>query len=378
MPSASSTDRFVHCAGSQPLIEEVRKFEEARKQEAKESKVAAEGTIIHQALEDDSFDELDMAQKEIAEAIAKMRVAAEEKWKLDNDLLREGLKFEEIREERFWIRDAEFNLLASAKPDYCVICRERDQALIINYKTGYKRSVSANVNWQCRLEALATWFEFPDLKRIRCVIAQHRFGSFETLVDYGLEDLQKAMSGFNIAVWQSRQPDAPRVPGRWCFYCPARGYCIEAACYATLTSSKLNEDMVAVAPLDVAANVWRRRSLTKSIMEAIDDRLKASSDNELLDVGIKKLPGVSVNKVNDIIGLYTLLAGAGLCDSKEFMGLFNGARMRGKLMDLVGERLGEMEKLPSMKAIGEHFDKMTARFTESTKGEPRLKDIKPS
>jgi hypothetical protein len=209
LPSASGAHRFVHCAISHTLESAIPKKETS-------NPLAAEGTLIHAALEREDGSELDMDQARIAEKLSEIDKERYQQWRHDFPINESGI---ELREERLFTYGPDNQPDGSAKADKVYIIG--DHALTIDYKSGYKQVEEASRNWQGRLQALAVAANNAEVTHVRVVFAQFRLMRFYTECDYSLEDLKYALAEWRQAVWRSKQPDAAANPGPWCSTCRA-------------------------------------------------------------------------------------------------------------------------------------------------------------
>jgi len=275
LPSASGMDRLANCPGSRALEACIKS---APAQSDAEKKVKVDGTKIHFALEKADFDALEMNQREIAEAINVLEHDQVDAWKKDRGIpLREHVEI--IRETRFWMIDEKINNVLSAKPDVVYVSRKFKAALIINYKTGFKPHTAAKLSYQCRTEAVCVAGEL-ELQSVRVAVAQHRFKSCVTAAQYSASDLKFADLELRMIDWRSKQQDAPTCAGVWCDWCKAKGICKTAAVFALLPSTATTPALPDITN-DDAAFIERRRTLSKKIFDAVNDRMKNLPEDEL-------------------------------------------------------------------------------------------------
>lgn len=305
LPSASSAERFVRCPGSVALIRQV-----IPKAPQISDGTADEGTLIHHALETDSYDKLTPEQADIADGIKQQRDALVESFKFRNP------NITELREERMWLMSAGEKIF-SAKPD--IVLLSSGSALVCNYKTGYKSATPAHLSWQSRAEALAVWQEFRaamNLKEIIVAVAQFRFKGQMSVSKYTETDLNYAIGQLQAALWAAAQPDAQRVPGYWCDFCPANLYCPERKAWCLLPSVLADQGPLSLADLSL---IERRRLHIEKLLKGVTNELRAFSDTELAAVGLVLKENSPRREIASVPKLAEILEKNSLCDKELLM-----------------------------------------------------------
>lgn len=361
-PSASSMDRLAHCPGSANAQAAYSEPEA----DSDTADVATEGDEIHAALATGDFSDLEDDAEEIAQRQESMRKRILAKWQAS--LPDPDAPFTEYREQRFWIKSGE-KLIASAQVDYAAVSGA--DALVIDYKTGFKAVTHSSGNYQIRTQAVALWRSLPGIKRVRGAVAAFRFVEQETVVDYKLRDLISAEKEIKFFVWRSTKLDAERVPGPWCDYCKAKADCREAASKALLPvpmTSRLpsveEQDLaVAVSQMSLVdlAYMHARRSLAEKVFTAIANRLRNTPREDLATVGLKITPGKARISRTNISGAFKALKDAGLVDasSGEFQACCDF--VVGRISELVVPRLIE-RGAPSKKAALAQLNDLLSPF----------------
>lgn len=317
LPSASSLYRVYHCPGSVAAERATPAVPESERPEA------AEGTAIHEALEEGDFSELGPDAANVARAIDAMVTTAIDQWWRD---LATQLPPKLRREERLWLPDNNGNPIGSAKLDIFAI--SGSDAIGVDYKTGYLPVPPASVNIQLRVQAIALWRNYPQLKRITMATAQYRFTGLWSDVPYTLDDLTRAEQELFFALWRAEQPDAPRTAGQWCRYCLAKANCPEAAAMSmlplvipkaeALTKESLQSAVLGL-PIETLVDIHTKKSLIEGVLGAVSNRLRQFSNEELEKVGYKKVPREGNRTVASIKALLTSLAGAFEMDEKAIL-----------------------------------------------------------
>lgn len=371
LPSASGIPRLVHCAGSRQA-EVLFPGEE-------QTEVATSGTAIHAALETGLDENLAVSEKDVAENMRKIEEQAILAWK--QSIGADGVPSIH-REQRLWIRDRKtLKLIASAKPD--VVAVDGVHALALDFKSGFLDTESADANWQLKTQALAVWHEYPEVTHVRVGIIQHRFGSKYDPCDYTLEDLKQAEAELKFYLHLAAQAGAPRVPGKHCRYCRARGACPEANAMALIpnisvpvTDKKQVFDRVSLLNVNQLAAIRERKTLIEAILDAVDSRMKQLPAEELATVGLELKPNSPMRTLPDIQKVYELLKRENLLeDDAEFRTLCKVSI--GAIEELTIPRIQKKLGGGSVKDADAELVKLLAPIVVPSPKSPSLKPIKP-
>ncbi len=131
-----------------------------------------------------------------------------------------------IKEIRLWYT-RNGSILFSGKPDYIAI--DGSRALVIDYKTGYLETISADKNLQLRSIAVLVKKNFPDVKEINVSIIQPNLEPGYTIAKYKDVDLDVAEKQIIKIIDAAMVEDADANPGeKQCRYCKAKPVCKEA------------------------------------------------------------------------------------------------------------------------------------------------------
>lgn len=102
-------------------------------------------------------------------------------------------------------------------------------AHLLDYKNGWV-TVDHKDNDQTKIYAVGILHEHPDAEGVRVTICQpnaiHEEGGIRT-VEYTRDELKLYEIQLKAACRATRSPDAPRVAGDWCMWCPAKLRCKE-------------------------------------------------------------------------------------------------------------------------------------------------------
>lgn len=289
LPSASD-EAFWCCAGKQNLMAATGyPFYE-------EDDDAKRGTKIHKAFETGNVLDLDEEETETYQQGLKFLEMLLAAWG-------EGKSWvivEGPREERFWIHDDDtMEPLASAKLDRHYFSGPHDAA-VIDFKSGFVPNLTPSPrSTQLRVQLVALTEEHPAIQRIRVAFCKAKLkAGASDWCDYGPQDIAYARQWVRFHIWASRQPDAPRTPGKHCGYCPCKADCPEAGAYSMLpsviarrafpaTEEEVIASVNALAPADLV-KIWGASTVIGKILEAAKNRLKTMSDEQLDGLGLKR------------------------------------------------------------------------------------------
>lgn len=383
LPSASGAHRFVNCAASHRL-------QSLAPPEESTDPLAAEGTIIHEALETEDGTELTLNQSEIVKKLEEIDRLGYQQWREDFPIKDKGTA---IREERFFIYGPNGEKTGSSKPDRVYIIG--DHALADDFKSGYKQVEDASRSWQGRAQAISIWQNNPELTHVRISFSQFRLRKFYTSCDYGLSDLEYALQEWNLAGWRSKQPDATTNPGWWCTGCRARGFCKAHASMSLLPSAMVqNGKIVDKADAILAAMslsvedlkaIYDRRTIIEDVLEAVKRRMKALPDETLKELGYRKMAGAKFISKVDINALFQLLWDDGLWNDIPEEKRLNHAStefgkvttaLSGKLKDLVLPKWIAKGRFQTTKAAEAHLTSILEKVSVYDQKEITLRKVK--
>lgn len=228
------------------------------------------------------------------------------------------------------------NGLWSGKPDLILELDPGKTCLVVDYKTGKTEVTNARNNNQLQALAVLAWNQYGYTQVRTAIISPHNQEKC-SVADYGIEALKKAESWIDFIVKSAMADDAPLHTGdKQCRYCPAKAICPELAKYAMEPVRKAalettgNENLPDKATASRAAQslslervgeLWRARKAYEWFFDALDERVKGLSDAELEVIGLKRVPGRVIRKVNDLNGLYRLLKDKAGMTSIDFVKL---------------------------------------------------------
>lgn len=374
LPSASKMGRIAHCAGCLQLESEVGEKNLIIEFSPEVTEVSTRGDRIHAALKDGTESSMtDEEEKEIAERLAKRRDGEVESWHAH--VGKDPRESRVIKEERLWIKDRQSGVnICSAQLDLGYINGE--EGLVIDYKSGYKSPGPTTSNYQIRTQAIALRQNFPQVKRVRGIILSNTYQRSADIVDYSEPELNASERELLVLIWRSAKPDAERIPGSWCDYCPAKAHCLEAGAFTMLPISYVdrhNPDFIRLKKKDVGAVVAKleleqlaylkqRAALIRNILNAVESRLKSLPNHELNSVGLSMTKGGSQREISNLIGMYNALNKKGWLTKEEFFALceMSITKLSEKILPKVQKDLG----LKTQKEAQEEIDKAIEPFIE--------------
>lgn len=205
LPSASSMWRTANCSGWLALSRDIPR---------KDTKDSLAGTAGHAALSGEDI-ELD----------SKMELTVEMCREIEARIVAQ-LGFETAtceREKRFWYNRDGVKFSGQADVAYG---KEDRTGLIIDFKTLHGKQQEAKENLQLRALVVLLAENWTLETVTAAIVAPWLPGQF-SLVEYGPEEITTARTEIVSAVKASLAPDAPRVCGAWCKWCPAKAICPE-------------------------------------------------------------------------------------------------------------------------------------------------------
>lgn len=212
LPSASSMWRTVNCSGWLALSRDLPR---------KDTPDSLAGTAGHAALAGEDI-ELD----------SKMEMTVEMCREIEARIVAQ-LGFEKVtpsREERLWFNRDGVRFSGQMDVGYKYPRRgdeDPHSGLVIDFKTLHGRQQPAAENLQLRT-LVVLMAENWGCEFVTAAIVAPWIKNQFSLVEYGPEEIATARTEVVAAVKATLAPDAPRTPGDWCKWCPAKAICPEA------------------------------------------------------------------------------------------------------------------------------------------------------
>lgn len=322
LPSASGIQRLVECPGS---------WNASRGLSSESNKDSERGDRLHAAWETQDGSELEMPEKDFMALVHKDERRLLEVWAKRFDLEKEEVVI--VREKRFWIHDDTNTPVCSCKVDFIAVAP--GHALILDLKSGWKKVAVPARNWQLRTGAIAAWSELPRIRNVRVAIVQP-FCEAEPPCDYDSIDLLTSEGELFDILKRVKDPNAPRIAGDHCTYCPAKHVCPEA--HAPVQALQVNPvgKWAVMSPAE-KLKLWDACQLADKVIKAIEKQIKSDlAANPEAIPGLVKKPDTSVREIKDSAELYGALLDA-FPDQAELVGQ--------KFRDIVKVSVGDCTSL---------------------------------
>lgn len=373
LTSASSFADDKACLGRRQLINSLPpEFLKPAKDESE----AEFGTLVHKALETGDFSKLEGDAYDTYAAVMTGEEQLLNEWALNNQI---EVITKHGREERFWIKyngkDA-----ASAQLDRYWF-GENGHALIVDVKSLFAPHLPrAEESWQLKVQAVALWATHGGGKIRVAYNCPNKFGRKLDWHDFTPEDLRKFTAEIYFACYMMSLPDAPRVPGEACRYCPARGVCPEAASYSMLpsvvagvasdlTKQQIRNKVATLTPADWVF-LWKRSAMVKNILESAASCLRAMPESELNNLGLKFGKGRTTSSVPNE---KTKEA----CERLSMLGLTDDDLWQCMSLDKTAaiELVQKRQNLSNKEKAQDMLETELAGLIEEKTGEPTLREI---
>jgi len=318
--SASKFEIAAACEGQQQM-EQALRAQGLLATDPPPDEAQARGIRMHSAWE--TGDTSGLAEDELADF--------ERTKQLDEDLLVEWyrktehvnepvtIKITHLSEQRLWLHDSDLQPLTSGRYDKLTLCGTH--AYVRDLKSGWSRRLTpSQQSWQLRLLAVLVWEKYGTshgLETVRAAFIKPKLRSATDIVEYSVDDLYRSRNAILQILWRSKQPDAQRVAGDHCYWCPCRTRCPEAGAMSLLPSvvAKASVGMDKAGVYEVVERmtpadwkyVWERSSVVRNVLAAVNDSLKALPEGQLADLGLKIGEGRKLDPITNTVGLYTVL-----------------------------------------------------------------------
>jgi hypothetical protein len=227
LPSTSTARRRGECAGSEALISELRAQDKLA--DIPLPSFVESGTRVHRAWAGEAVS-LSSAESQTYDEILRIESMLVADWAGTDSIRLLG------REERLWLRDGPEPLL-SGKYDAAYASADFKRVLILDAKTLYGDVEGACDNEQLRELVALFRFNYPKIESFRVALLSPNRQERVSVADYDSFEAELALRLARLTLARAAQPDAVRIPGPWCIYCPARRQCPEARQLVLKTSS---------------------------------------------------------------------------------------------------------------------------------------------
>jgi len=197
-----------------------------------------------------------------------------------------------IREERWWDKTNQY----SGKAD--LVLKNKDNAFIIDFKTGRGEVESASSNMQLRTLAVLAKEKWPNLKLVNVVIIQPLARKTSDDCVYDETELLAAKKEIVDVLDAASKPDAPRLKGEsQCKYCPARTRCPEAL--SQVAMPKVEEMGLPQLSAQELGKVLDKCSIAEQLIDAIREEARTRLDKGETVEGWKLKRGAMRESISD-------------------------------------------------------------------------------
>jgi len=210
VPSASSVERVAYCPSS---------FNFEKHFPDRPSDIAKEGELMHDVIMD--FKDMSVLTEKQQDDVAK---GLRQRTEVIKDTI--GTIDVRRREERIWLSHKGDHVLSSRYDELLV--NEKGEALLIDYKFGYKEVTHSSNNMQLRAQAVLTYQQYGYSVIYASIVSPRT--SEPTIVKFEKDDLIEAKNFIvNASLMAMETDDLENLnAGRWCDYCKARHICPKA------------------------------------------------------------------------------------------------------------------------------------------------------
>jgi hypothetical protein len=362
LPSASSAHRRRRCVGSENLIRELRS--QGLLKEIPPSEDAQSGTLVHAAWAGQNV-ELTQAQSVTLEELRRLEALVVADWSGQDPYVLVG------REERLWLREG-LEPVLSGQFDVAYRTVSTHRVLILDAKTLYGEIQSAEYNDQLR-ELVALFCSiYPRIERFRVAILSPNLAERCSLADYDAWEAQLALRLTRLSLAESRDPEAPRIPGAYCTHCPAVLQCEEARQLVgnTFNLAKRIEAGEFRLPLGpkgsrILDNIKVAKTVLKALEDAYKRELAATAD---CLPGWRLKPGKRMREILEVDKALEVAVQAGFTLG-EFLACTELAI--GRLQD----RLGARSSI-SGRALSNQFESVFGELVSVQQYAPELERVK--
>lgn len=216
---------------------------------------------------------------------------------------------DDIRERRFFLGGYFSGQIDRAKVSPRVI-------MGTDWKCGRIAVAPAESNLQIRAYAVLLDNAFPGRDEVIMSIIQPFVSKDPIVVGYGRAELDHSRRELDTTLKRAAEPDAKRIPGEHCRYCPCRKTCPEAWAVPTAVANVRPSELVTGAQI---AAFLDRVPLAKQVIEAVETEAKRLlAENPEAVPGYRLKPGRTIAEITSPEIVYARVAALGV-DQKAFM-----------------------------------------------------------
>jgi len=234
---------------------------------------------------------------------------------------------EDIVERRIFLKGPDGRDIFSGQLDRIMVAPK----LIIgtDWKTGRipVESVESNMQIRAYVVLIAELLGYD--RTILMSIIQPWISQTPILVEYGPEEIKKAREELFATLRLAEEPNALRIPGEHCRYCPCRANCEEAK-FVTMELSKV--EPATLTSNDQIAAFLGRVSLAEKVIEAVKAEAKRRIEAGEVIPGWCLRPGRKMDEITDAELVFTRASNLGVTP-QQFMSAVK--IVKGSLKDAV-------------------------------------------
>lgn len=324
LPSASNAYRYTNCPGSWAMQKACPPLPE--------SEEAASGTLEHAAQSGDvELDELTPEQQELVEKREDIANAF--------CIQALGVPLAEcfvVREHRIWFKPDGVTPKFSGKID--LLAYHDGRYLIVDFKR--RKADDAGINLQLRwLVALVSQRKHES---ISVAIVSPFIAGGGSLAHYGKSECRSAYFDAKEISELIQTPNAQRIPGDWCQYCPGKSRCPEAQGTATALAL-VDSNIIPALTGEKLASLLNILPTVYHVASAIEDEAKHRLTIGHEVPGYQLKPGRKITTITDIGSVYTRAMEFGITNEqfvsackvtkKTMTDFIRGRGLKGKAVD---------------------------------------------
>lgn len=349
LPSASEYPRMHACPGYLNL-----KHQLPKRKGGSGGPYAESGKRIHAALAGDAEADSQLTDEEV-----QVRDWCNSQWSfLEEKWLKEkGVGFSVTMEQRLFLGKT-----FSGQFDRTAFSFDESIALTGDFKTGRLPVPGAESNLQMRAYAVLLAVNYPKLKLIYVSVIQPWVSKEPIIAAYDAVAIRTSMLELEAVLKSSADPDAKRIPGSQCKYCPCRANCPEARAVVQKVAHQNPGALVTNTQIAEFLNIV---SIAESVIEAVKKEAEARLALQQEIPGWDLAPGRTLSTITQPEIVFARVSSLGLTQEK-FMGAVK--IQKGALKIAVKEITGLKGK-----ALDEKLEIILSGCTEEKTTKPYLK-----
>lgn len=263
LPSASSAARRRKCTGSENLIAELRQA--GTLEVIPPGPDAESGTRVHAAWSGVPV-ELTSDEGQTVNDLRRLEMLLVADWSGSDDYQLLG------REVRLWLHTG-ITPIFSGQYDAAYISADQTRILVLDAKTSFGDVESAPANDQLRELVALLHANYQKAIHFTAALLSPRKKEHTSLCTFSLREAEFALARLHLSLSESSDPLAPRTPGRWCDYCPARLQCPQLKAIVPATAALDTGDYL--LPTGTAGSLFLEQIKTlKNLIKTFEEAYK--------------------------------------------------------------------------------------------------------